>query len=525
MGLRGRSRVVGEVGSGGQPGDRVHQLLADAQGCLARAEVERAEALVRQAITLAPEMAECHNALGVVFRVSERLDAAILAYEQAIALEPKNPRAHNNLGDAYKLMGDYDAAVAAIGRALSFDPNLVEGYRNLAQCYQRTDRLQEAAEALEQAIRLSPNDPGLYYFLAAVEHDRRNYPVAIAAYRAFLDAEPDHVAAQADLGMALIEQGRTEEAYEAFSQALTIAPRYAPAEFGLQESISRMVPPWHLPMMNENKRNFAYRDAIRAVVKPDDHVLEIGTGAGLLALLSAEAGARQVTTCEMVAVVAAEAKEIIANNPGAERITVVAKPSTRLEVGVDLAEKADVLVSEILANDFVGEGVLPSLIDAKQRLLKPDARVIPAKGAFMGVLAGGSHLEYLLDLGDVCGFDMRRFTKFKPWRQVIPQHIDYEAFSADTALLSYDFHNLATLDAVDTVIPVQVTKSGRCYGVLQWIWLELAAGITYDNHPRTTESVWNKVLYAFPEPVDVFAGDVLNVRLWQKRDYLYLTIT
>lgn len=503
--------------------EAVHRFLEEAHGHLAQGATSAAETAVRRALSAAPDFAECHNALGVVFRVAGRLDDALAAYRKAIACDPRNPRAHNNVGDVLKLKGDYDAAVAAIERALALDPRLVEGYRNLAQCHQRANRLDDAAEALQRALDLTPEDPGLYYFLAMVEHDRRNYPRAIAAYRTFLAAEPDHVEARTDLGMALLEQGRAEEAHAAFAEALKLRPRYAAAEFGLRESLSRMVPPWHLPMMNEDKRNLAYRDAIRAVVRPDDHVLEIGTGAGLLALLSAEAGARQVTTCEMVGEVAAAARDIIARNPGGERIKVIARKSTALKLGEDMAERADVLVSEILANDFVGEGVLSSLADARRRLLKPGARIIPGRGALMGALVGGEHIRYLLDLDDTCGFDMRSFTRFKPWRQVVPQRIDYDALSSDVALLDYDFHDDACFEDVDCVVPVPVTRSGRCYGVLQWISLELAPGITYDNHPRTTESVWNKVLYAFPEPLDVVTGDVVNVRLWQRHDYLYVT--
>jgi protein arginine N-methyltransferase 7 len=42
------------------------------------------------------------------------------------------------------------------------------------------------------------------------------------------------------------------------------------------------------------------------------------------------------------------------------------------------AQKADVLVSEILDSELLGEGVLPCIRDAQKRLLNADAKIVPA---------------------------------------------------------------------------------------------------------------------------------------------------
>lgn len=426
--------------------------LTDAMRLLSDGDIPTAEAAVRAVVAEAPEESEGHNALGIVLRKAGQADAAEQAWRAALALNPDNPRVHRNLGDLYRAQGKADAAIAA----------------------------------LLNALRVDPANYQLHHLLAKLEHDCGRHAAAETGYRAYLAYEPDDIEALTDLGMALAALGRDNEAVDMFERALRIAPRHLPAEFGLRETIARLVPPWHLPMMNEPKRNHAYRDAIRAVVRPDDLVLDIGTGAGLLALLAAEAGAKQVVSCEMVEVVAKEATAIVTRSDWADRIAVVPKNSARLEVGDDLPERADVLVSEILANDFVGEGVLPSLIDARRRLLKPDARIVPARGALMGALVGGPEIAWLLGLGDVCGFDMASFARLRPWRQPISHPIDYDAYSDDLALIDYDFHDIETLADREMRVPVTVTRPGLCYGVLQWISLELAPGITYDNHPRTT---------------------------------------
>ena len=76
------------------------------------------------------------------------------------------------------------------------------------------------------------------------------------------------------------------------------------AQLGVEWVTSKLVPIWHVPMINEPERNQAYHDGLAAVLTPQKLVLEIGTGSGLLAMMAARLGARQVVTCEAVGLIA-----------------------------------------------------------------------------------------------------------------------------------------------------------------------------------------------------------------------------
>jgi type II protein arginine methyltransferase len=95
-------------------------------------------------------------------------------------------------------------------------------------------------------------------------------------------------------------------------------------------------------------------------VTPNSRVLEIGTGTGLLAMMAARAGAGVGVTCEVVTAIAEKAAEIVAHNGYGERVRVVAKHSDQLDAEADMGGRADILVSEIVANNFLAEGVLPA---------------------------------------------------------------------------------------------------------------------------------------------------------------------
>ena len=144
------------------------------------------------------------------------------------------------------------------------------------------------------------------------------------------------------------------------------------------------IPHWHFPMMNDQTRNRAYRQAIERAVRvlpPDALVLDIGAGSGLLSMISAMAGAKQVVACERDSGIARSARDIIERNGLSERITVIEKDSRELTVGEDLPRHAGLLVTETFGSLLIDEAALPAIVHARARLLKPGAKVIPRAGA------------------------------------------------------------------------------------------------------------------------------------------------
>ena len=123
-------------------------------------------------------------------------------------------------------------------------------------------------------------------------------------------------------------------------------------------------------MMNEHGRNEAYKKAMASAIERDDVVLDIGTGAGILSMIAADCGAREIITCEMSKTISKIAEKIIHKNGFDHKIRVINKNSKDLILGQDIRNKADILVSEILSSEFVGEGIQTTILDAKRRLLK-----------------------------------------------------------------------------------------------------------------------------------------------------------
>ena len=129
----------------------------------------------------------------------------------------------------------------------------------------------------------------------------------------------------------------------------------------------------HLLMLDDRARTKGFCDALRATVKPEDVVLDIGTGTGVLATAAALAGARTVYAVESSGIAEVAARMFEANGV-ADRVKLVRRRST----SATLPELASVLVTETIGNDPLDEQLLEIVADAKHRLLAPGARIIPA---------------------------------------------------------------------------------------------------------------------------------------------------
>ncbi|MCB2107774.1 MAG: hypothetical protein KDE14_08750, partial [Rhodobacteraceae bacterium] len=220
--------------------------------------------------------------------------------------------------------------------------------------------------------------------------------------------------------------------------------------------------------------------------------------------------------------IAAIARATIHRNGFAEKITVIEKPSWQVEVGADLPKPADVLIAEIFSAQLLSEDVLPSIEDAKARLLTPSARVIPAVGVMRGAVVESDSLLALTRMGTVAGFDMSPFNTFTPpLMNLDAPNTALTWLSEPFDLFAFDFQDDSVWPAAEGEIEVPVTQAGLAQGVVQWLWLSMDGVTEYENPPLgpkgTRTPHWTPLLYTFPKPLQLKAGQAVTLKLVHDR--------
>lgn len=419
----------------------------------------------------------------------QRLEEAERLYRTHLMAEPNDHAAHNLLGSVLFQTGRPRTGLAAIGRARDLKDDFAPYLVNAAMCHLSLGETDRARGLIDRAAPLDPKswDVKAARLIAAI--DGGEHELAEELRAAFAAGGTD--AAKA-LALTFMAAGRRDEAIAAAAAFSAQAPRDPMARDLVNRLSSTQQLSWHLQMVRDDARNRAYRTAIETVIGPDDEVLEIGAGSGLLALMAARAGAKSVTTLEMEPVLAAAARRSVADNGFADRVRVINTVSTEAKLGQEIKNRATVLIAEMFDSLLIGEDALHTLTDAKLRLCRRDARVIPARARLYGrlvehdrVVAGGP-----LDR-PVEGFDLSALNTLSTGlaRQVRSDRGTGRPLTDPALLFSFDFGAPVPLTG-SVALDLPVLQAGRADAVQCWFELDLSAGVTFSTHPDTYDNHW-----------------------------------
>jgi protein arginine N-methyltransferase 1 len=263
-------------------------------------------------------------------------------------------------------------------------------------------------------------------------------------------------------------------------------------------------------MLADEARFTAYAEAMMASVQPGDVVLDIGTGAGVLAHLACFAGASRVYAVEQGAVIDL-ARELSRENGLDDRVTFLDGWST----DIDLPEQVDVIATETVGNAAFDEGIAGWVIDARKRFLRPGGVVVPR--ALRLITAG---IESIQDHAEVAGWSQvsgglnysvaqERAANNLWWVDLSPVHVLTKPVLVTEVEL---------LDLVSTEVSgrgtLRAKRDGTLHGLGCWFEADLGHGISLSNAPPTPVPSWSQAFLPMAAPIPVTAGEEIN---WETR--------
>ncbi|KAI8957579.1 S-adenosyl-L-methionine-dependent methyltransferase [Daldinia sp. FL1419] len=235
-----------------------------------------------------------------------------------------------------------------------------------------------------------------------------------------LQEELSRVKAQFDSYRVAVQQtlderwGDVDQA-EAESSATAAAAKASKAKEGSEKKEDESQYYWesyagadiHETMLKDAVRTDAYRDFIynNKHLFAGKTVLDIGCGTGILSMFCARAGATKVIAVDASAIIT-KAQENVFHNNLSSIITCVHGRIEEVALPVD---EVDIIVSEWMGYCLLFEAMLPSVLFARDRYLKPDGLLVPSHANIW--LAPVADPQYIADnitfWRDVYGFDMR----------------------------------------------------------------------------------------------------------------------
>lgn len=275
--------------------------------------------------------------------------------------------------------------------------------------------------------------------------------------------------------------------------------------------VEKSIPRWHFAMMNDHYRNHALRVGFVAADLAGRRVLEIGTGAGLMATLLVEAGAREVWTCEADPALAAFAREAIRGLGLSDRVHVVSGLSSELTLEELGGSRFDVIAGEIVDCGFFGEGILPSFADARDRLLAPGGLLLPGHVRLVGGLIESVAIHALNHIGPTLPEPFRAFDLFST-RGHLPVRLSahpHAFLSAPETLLALDLAE-APADGLTRPLALTSGRAGTAHGVAFWFDAPFGGSadqpVAVTNDPSATPTHWHQAVCLFPTPIAVRPG-------------------
>lgn len=481
-----------------------------------------AETLATSLIKDFPAYSYGWKVLGAIFGATNRPVESFDAFERVVKLEPDDPSGLFNLSIALQDLDRLDESEKICRQLIEVKPDLAEAHFNLGFIMQEHNRLNESEASYKAAISLKPNWAQAYFNLANTLKKLHKFQESESAFKEAIKLKSDYVEAFNNLGNLYKTLGKFNAASQNYRTAIKLNPTYTEARINLNTISMALVPAWHVKMMNDEIRNKAYFEAIQLAVDKESCVLEVGTGSGILSMMAASFGAKHIITCESSKSIAKVAKKIISTNGYQNQITLINKNSTQLVVGKDLPKKADIIISEILSAGFVGEGVRPSMLDANKRLLKEGGKIIPELGEIkVALIEETDEISNSVLASKPFDFDLTDFNAITQAEFSLHLSQKPSYLSNSMNAFSINLYENQKIETEESILRFEVTKSGLCLGMIQWLKIKIYQDIEYENKPGEVFSHWPSPLYRFDKSIYLVKGDIIEIRAFLGEDDIY----
>lgn len=185
---------------------------------------EEAFSLLLNLVHESPQNVEVWLMLGTLQSLAGRLPEAEASFTVAIGLDRSQEVSYFNRASVRRDLENFPGALADFTEAIRLNPQDWSNYANRAQILMKVGEPARAVEDLKLAIDFGAEETRVYQRLATALQALGKNDEAAAAYEKFLQLQPTDEDSLVERGIALIQEGRLDEALQDFDAALILNP-------------------------------------------------------------------------------------------------------------------------------------------------------------------------------------------------------------------------------------------------------------------------------------------------------------
>jgi type I protein arginine methyltransferase len=262
-------------------------------------------------------------------------------------------------------------------------------------------------------------------------------------------------------------------------------------------------------MFSDKIRMDAYSAAIARSVRPNDVVMDLGCGPGILALLACKAGARRVYAIDMNGVVDF-GRQLAASNGFSDRIIFIRGDSRQIH----LPERVNVLISDLRGVLPLFSSAIDTLQDARDRFLAEDGQLMPSCDTLCAAIVELPHAYQQL-VGAWKAVPTLELSQGLPLvlNTIHRQHIKPDQVVSEPRPWHVLDYVAGVTAPAQNHIELPITKTAIGHGLGIWFQTRLVGDIGYSTEPHAIETVYGHIFLPWLKPVSLCAGETCSVDL------------
>src|SRR5262245_55892969 len=255
----------------------------------------------------------------------------------------------------------------------------------------------------------------------------------------------------------------------------------------------------------------AYARAIARLVRPGDTVVDLGAGTGILSFLACAAGAQRVYAIEATESIGYG--ELLASNGGfADRVRFIQASSSQ----VTLPERADVIVADIHDTFGLQATGLGTLLDARERFLKPGGTLIPSRIQLLAAPVEAHDLyRKTVDVWQqqIQGVNLSPLRALAVNQRYPARFRPAQLLAAPSVLSTMELMTMSGL-YVGGAARMEATQSGTLHGACGCFVTTLTDGVAIGNLPGDSDTTnFAQAFFPIETPHSIEEGDAVSIRI------------